>query len=503
MNFHSLTFVVFALIFYTIYFLLGKKARPYFILLASYIFYGWWDFRYLGLILISTAVDYFVAMHLPKVSETRQKKLLLSISIVANLSLLFIFKYFNFFSASFRDMLVGLGLQPHEVTLKVLLPVGISFYTFQTMGYTIDVYRNKVAPERNPVLFAVYVAFFPQLVAGPIERASRLSPQLRCLDKPSRKQIQAGIWMLAWGYFLKMFVADNMARIVDVTFTYGRERASTLLTKAPPDPFVLTNVRWDGLFQVMQVHLTSMEIILVLMAFALQIYGDFAGYSNIARGLAKLLGIDLMLNFRQPYFSKSPAEFWQRWHISLSTWLRDYLYIPLGGNRAGLLLTCRNLMATMLLGGLWHGASWVFVIWGAYHGMLLVGQRLLDHWAQGRGRIKLVLTRCAVVLTPLLTLYGWLIFRSNNYSQLKYMTVHLFTDFRIPQPIDMKKFWVYCFWVVLCGSIVWIADFLQERRKEDPLFRFDRIFDYCLAGGLIFLALVFGGPSEPFIYFQF
>jgi len=502
MNFISLTFIIFALCFYGLYFLMGKRGRIYFILLSSYIFYGWWDVRYLGLILMSTAIDYVIAKNLVRVNGIRQRKLLVSVSVLANLTILFIFKYFNFFAASFQALLARMGMQVDEVTLKVLLPVGISFYTFQTMGYTIDVYRHKVAPEKDPVIFAAYVAFFPQLVAGPIERAGRLLPQLRSLNAPVKKQLQEGAWLLIWGYFLKMFVADNLARIVDVFFKVGRERLGLVLL-SPQDTFILTDPLRQFFFRSMGFHLTALEIFVVLVAFALQIYGDFAGYSNIARGLAKLLGIDLMLNFRQPYLSKSPAEFWQRWHISLSTWLRDYLYIPLGGNRHGLFATCRNLLLTMLLGGLWHGASWVFVIWGGYHGILLLGQRLMGHLLQGHRRLSWFVRKLSIVITPFFVLYGWLIFRSKDLVQLKYMTLHLFTDFRIPKSADQETLKVYLFWVVVCGTIVLIADILQERKKSDVLLRFDRPLDYVIGAALIFMAVVLGGPSTAFIYFQF
>ena len=257
------------------------------------------------------------------------------------------FKYFNFFADSLHAVFDGLGWQVDFVTLRVLLPVGISFYTFVTMSYVIDVYRREIPPTRDLLDFAVFVAFFPHLVAGPILRASTLSPQIDAPRRISRDQMRDGAWLIAWGYFQKVFVADNLAGLANGVFDPG----------ARP---------------------TGINVLLGVYAFAFQIYGDFAGYSNIARGTSKLMGIELIENFRFPYFVRTPQEFWRHWHISLSTWLRDYLYIPLGGNRGGEWQTRRNLLLTMVLGGLWHGAAWTFVLWGVYQGVLLIGYRAAD-----------------------------------------------------------------------------------------------------------------------------
>jgi len=346
------------------------------------------------------------------------------------------------------------------------------------------------------------VAFFPQLVAGPIERPDHLIPQLGELKGPGRKQIREGFGLVIWGYFLKMFIADNMARIVDIFFSIGRERVLTSVVGAT-DTFLLAIPGFNSIFEATHAHLTGLEITLVIVAFAMQIYGDFAGYSNIARGLSKLLGIELRVNFRQPYLASSPADFWHRWHISLSTWLRDYLYIPLGGNRKGAGRTLCNLFLTMLLGGLWHGAAWTYVIWGAYHGLLLALQRIVGSIFKERFFQGLVWRILVQGMTLILVGYGWLIFRANSFQQLKYMTIQLFTNWSWIYHKDIGQFKVYLFWVILFIFIIGWTDIIQERREDGLLLRFDRFSDYFWAGLIVFLILMFGGAAEPFIYFQF
>jgi D-alanyl-lipoteichoic acid acyltransferase DltB (MBOAT superfamily) len=300
---------------------------------ASYFFYGWWDWRFLGLLVISTLVDFNVARYMPGAASRKGRKLLLLISIVVNLGILGFFKYYNFFAANLTELLSSLGWTLHPFTLNVILPLGISFYTLQTLGYTIDVYRGKMKPCVSLIDFSLFVSFFPQLVAGPIERASHLIPQLQKGRRVDYEMLRRGCFLILFGLFQKMVVADNLAVVVDRVF-------------ANPRAF------------------SSYELVVGVYAFAFQIYCDFAGYSNIAIGTASLLGIDIMTNFNVPYSAGRIGEFWRRWHISLSTWLRDYLYITLGGNRTGNLFF--NLMITMLIVGLWHGASWNMLIWGGY-----------------------------------------------------------------------------------------------------------------------------------------
>ena len=296
------------------------------LLVASYAFYGAWDWRFLGLIVLSTVVDYVVGMSLAATGDPRRRQFLVTASIVANLGILGLFKYAGFFAKSLVGLGASLGVEIPAFALDVVLPVGISFYTFQTLSYTIDIYRGTLKPTRRFLDFALFVAFFPQLVAGPIERASRLLPQVLQPRHVTWEKFGSGSWLILWGLFKKVVIADNLAFLVNAVYA----------TDASP---------------------TGWQVVAGTVAFAWQIYCDFSGYSDIARGLARLMGFELMVNFNLPYAARSPADFWRRWHISLSTWLRDYLYIPLGGNQGGALRTYRNLGLTMLLGGLWHGAA--------------------------------------------------------------------------------------------------------------------------------------------------
>ncbi len=345
MVFNSLTFLVFLGIVLALYYPLGHRGQNLLLLGASYVFYGWWDYRFLGLLVFTTLFDYFCALKIENETEPRRRKLVVAASIVVNLTVLGIFKYFNFFASSLQSALGAIGVHPSFPTLHVILPVGISFYTFLSMSYTIDVYRGELKASRNPLDFMLYVAYFPHLVAGPIVRASYLLPQCQRPRVIKAVEVENGIWLMLLGYVKKVVIADRLGQIVDWSFSQ------------PLSPFHNLNA-W-----------------IVIYAFAFQIYGDFAGYSDIARGLAKLMGFELVVNFRAPYLVTNPPAFWRHWHISLSTWLRYYLYIPLGGNRHGKWKTYRNLFTTMLLGGLWHGAGLAYVLWGLYHGILLAVHR--------------------------------------------------------------------------------------------------------------------------------
>jgi len=474
MIFNSLSFLVFCILFFTIYSYLKGRSRLYFILCSSYFFYAWWDWRYLGLIIVSTLVDYYAARAIDRDQNDSRRKLYLILSIATNLGILFSFKYFNFFAHSLYEVFEILGFMPDRITLNVLLPVGISFYTFQSMSYTIDVYQKRIPCEQDIICFANFVAFFPQLVAGPIERAGNIIPQLKMLKGPSNLQLREGCTLVLWGYFLKVFIADNISRVS------------------------------DRLFAINHLEITSLEVIIAVLAFSLQIYGDFAGYSKIARGIAKFFGIDLMMNFNHPYFARNPSDFWRRWHISLSRWLRDYLFIPLGGSQKGNWLTLRNLMITMVLGGLWHGASWVFVLWGLYHGILLIVYhcfRLVHGSNNERGAMNRMF---ATGLMFLCTMYGWLIFRSDSVAQLKAFTFQMFNNIQLPENLLHVKFlYISSFWLTLFYCIVFTVDILQEKRQTDLLLKFHRTPDYILALIMLFSIVFFGGRSEAFIYFQF
>ena len=345
MLFNSTAFLTLLAFVVGVYYFFGRRGQNGLLLLASYVFYGWWDWRFCSLLLFSSVLDYVAADKIKKVRAKKRKKEWLYFSLAGNLGVLGLFKYFDFFSQSLQDLLGIYGVQADWPTLHIILPIGISFYTFQSMAYTIDVYRGKLRPIKNFLNFALYVSFFPQLVAGPIERADHLLPQLNRKREADFNRICEGLLLMLIGFVRKIAIADYLAPIVDQTFSNFQTQSSGVLVAG-------------------------------LLMFSLQIYADFAGYSDIARGSAKILGIDLRVNFDQPYFSKSFSEFWRRWHISLSSWLRDYLYIPLGGNQGSVKSTGRNLMLTMLLGGLWHGASWTFVVWGGLHGVYLALERI-------------------------------------------------------------------------------------------------------------------------------
>lgn len=322
------------------------KAQNLFLLVASYFFYGLWDYRFLSLIILSSFTDYTIGFYIKKSNSSTIRKLFLLASLSINLGFLFVFKYYNFFIESFVDLTSLMGLQTNINSLNVILPVGISFYTFQTLSYTIDIYKNKLKPTKNILNFFTYVSFFPQLVAGPIERASQLLPQIE--NKRSFRYIKAkdGMRQILWGLFKKVVVADNCAAFVDPIFNNYTEFGGLVL-------------------------------IIGAVLFAFQIYCDFSGYSDIAIGTAKLLGFNLMQNFAMPYFSRDIAEFWRRWHISLSTWFRDYVYIPLGGSRVSKLLQLRNIFAIFLISGFWHGANWTFIFWGLIHALCYIPQTFL------------------------------------------------------------------------------------------------------------------------------
>jgi len=390
--FNSLTFLVFLGIVLLLYFRLGHRGQNWMLIVASYVFYGWWDYRFLGLLLFTTFFDYFCALWIEGQPNPAKRRFLLASSMTVNLTVLCVFKYFNFFAESLQHSFALLGITLSFPMLHVVLPVGISFYTFLSMSYTIDVYRGDLQATHNPTDFMLYVAFFPHLVAGPIVRASILLPQCQQPRKIIPEQVANGLWLILMGYVKKVVVADRLAQVVNWGFSRGSP------------PFADAN-SW-----------------LVIYAFAFQIYSDFSGYTDIARGISKLMGFELVVNFRAPYLVANPADFWRNWHISLSTWLRDYLYIPLGGNRKGRMRTYCNLMVTMLLGGLWHGAGAAYVLWGLYHGSLLACQRAWHDFvgprlpSAPRDRAIVTMTKNALLVLIFfhLTCLGWLLFRAGS-----------------------------------------------------------------------------------------
>ncbi len=455
MLFNSIDFIVFFVSIAVVYpFVLRRcMLRNAILLLASYVFYSWWDVRFLALLWLSTMVDFSIAAAIHRAKHERRRRWLLAMSVVVNLGILGYFKYANFFLVSASQGLRFLGLEPDFPTLSIILPLGISFYTFQTLSYTIDVYRRQLQPTRSLLDFALYVSFFPQLVAGPIERASSLLPQFTAPVTYQRNDFVVGTWLVLFGYFKKVFVADNLGASIDPIFA---------------DP----------------TGMTLADVCLAVVAFSLQIYGDFSGYSDIARGVARWLGFRLMVNFRLPYFARSPSEFWQRWHISLSTWLRDYVYIPMGGNRNGQFATMRNLLLTMLLGGLWHGAAMKFVVWGGFHGVLLVLQRRGVYF----GWLGMFL----------LTQVGWLIFRAPSLSAAMSMLIDSPWTWTGHSTRLFIKLWLYAgplllidLWMHRCG------DLLAPLKLSLPA---QTTLSLLMLAAIVILG--FNGAAE-FIYFQF
>lgn len=389
MLFNSFEFLLFFPTVIMLYYALPHKYRWILLLLASYFFYASWKAEYLLLIIISTLVDYFCAGRMAAIESKRRRKPFLYISLLTNLGILFGFKYFNFFRDNVNPLLEKVSMFGALPELEVLLPVGISFYTFQTLSYTIDVYNGKLKPEKHLGLFAVYVSFFPQLVAGPIERAPRLLPQFRQKFDFDYVRVRNGLMLMLWGFFKKMVIADRVAEFVNVI--YGEPEAYSGLTNLVGTYF-----------------------------FAFQIYCDFSGYSDIAIGSAMIMGYSLMTNFKRPYFATSVRDHWQRWHISLSTWFRDYVYIPLGGNRTVKWRWWYNLLVTFLVSGLWHGANWTFVVWGGIHGFLLVlglwtdGFRKLIYKVTGLSKAPKLLMAIQIFIVFHLVIVAWVFFRAES-----------------------------------------------------------------------------------------
>ena len=468
MAFNSLEYAVFFLVVFAVYWRLPHRAQNLFLLAASWFFYACWDWRFLSLMLASTTVAYWIGLQLEATSEPVVRKRLVTISVVVNLGILAFFKYFGFFSESLQILLTSMGASTGWLLPNIVLPIGISFYTFQALGYTIDIYRREVEPSRHFLDFALFKSFFPQLIAGPIERAHNLLPRILSPRVFSYADLGRGSFLILVGLFKKVVVADGLAPSVDGIFRAGANASGG-------------------------------DVWLGSLLFALQIYGDFSGYTDIARGSSKLLGIDLMQNFRSPYFSSSPQEFWTRWHISLSSWLRDYLYISLGGNRGGQLATYRNLMLTMVLGGLWHGAAWNYVLWGAYQGLLLVLHRALSSWR--RASAAPFLTPIKILGFFVLTCYGWVLFRARSLAQCvdftlaqlsAPLTFHIGFD-RPPLP------------TLAALPVLIVMDWLQYTNGDIFFYRSWSPPKRGLLYALITWLLVMGlsnAPSE-FVYFQF
>ncbi len=483
MQFNSLDFAVFLPLIFSIYWLIPAKRirlQNVLLLVASYVFYGWWDWRFLSLIACSTVVDYSIANFLGRSTHERKRKVLVFSSVVINLGLLGYFKYYNFFIDTFVEAFSLFGIAFSPRSLNIILPVGISFYTFQTLSYTIDVYRRKLEPTLDLIAFSSFVSFFPQLVAGPIERASNLLPQFFERRTFNYGQAVNGMRQILWGLFKKIVIADNCA--------------------------VFANYIFDN-----SADLNGSSLVVGALFFTFQIYGDFSGYSDIAIGTSRLFGFKLKQNFAFPYFSRDIAEFWRRWHISLSTWFRDYLYIPLGGSRGSTGLKIRNTAIIFLVSGFWHGANWTFVVWGALHAMyfipLLLSQRNrthLDVVSQGRRwpRLKELV---AVSLTFTLTVFAWIFFRAENLAHAWSYVGEICSSsiFAMPAFPGMARAAITAVLVFGFVIIEWqgrahqyaIADF--GRRWIRPL----RWTFYAFL--IVLIGMYMPSVESPFIYFQF
>jgi len=471
MLFNSLEFAIFLPLVFLLYWFVFDYAlkrcanqllwQNLFVVVASYIFYGWWDWRFLILIAFTSFCSWGSGI---LINQSPKPKLWLTLNIVVNLLILCIFKYFNFFVDSFCDLFN----LTNNIVIKVILPVGISFYTFQALSYSIDVYRKKIEPTKDVVAFFAYVSFFPQLVAGPIERATNLLPQFEKKRTFDYTGAVDGMRRILWGLFKKIVVADNCATYVDqVWANYQNECGSTLALAA--------------------------------ILFAFQIYGDFSGYSDIAIGSAKLFGIRLRDNFLTPYFSRNMAEFWKRWHISLNTWFVDYVYIPLGGSREGRWKTIRNTFAIFLLSGLWHGANWTYVTWGLYHALLFVPLILLGRTKsyQGTATWKQI---PQIILTFALATIGWIIFRAPSIADAWEYICGIFSHWGVPNIISPTYMLPIPFLMCLFIAIEWAHRNRQHGLDIGHLPTWKRWLTYI---GIIVLIFTFGAKAETFIYFQF
>ena len=462
MLFNTAAFLIFLLVVLALFYAAPRSWRKYILLAASYYFYMSWNPKFIPLLLTLTAIDYTAALWIQRSESRRRKKLFLIIGLAGNLGFLGFFKYYNFLGDNFALLL---GRPAHSFALAIILPLGISFHTFQSMSYIIDVYRGEQKPIRNPIDYALFIAFFPQLVAGPIVRAREFFADFYAWRPPLSDEQLHGVGLFVLGLTKKMAFADQLAQIADAYFSSVAAHPGAISA-------------WKG-----------------VGAFALQIFFDFSGYSDMAIGMALLLGFHFPINFRRPYLAFSITDFWHRWHISLSRWLRDYLYIPLGGNRHGTLMTYRNLMLTMLLGGLWHGASWNFAIWGGYHGALLAVERMAGR-RMFETRPSLWLYPFRAALTVGLVCVGWVFFRAANFADSRYIIGQLFSFAHSPNPIVIPHWLI---WLIIGSLAIAIA-------KEKWNLSRAPAWAYVPALAALLLVIELFGVTDkqiPFIYFQF
>lgn len=473
-SFQFLVFLVVAFSAYWLFFYRNRRFRNLFLLAASYVFYGWWDYRFLGLIAFSTVIDFAIGNAIHKSAKSSNRKLLLTASLVVNLGLLAYFKYANFFIESFVDFSSSvLGLAPNMSSLSIILPVGISFYTFQTLSYTIDIYRKRLNPTANFVEFAAFVSFFPQLVAGPIERAANLLPQFKEKKRFRYEDGSEGMRLIVWGLFKKTVIADNCAPYVNEVFSTYQDQPATVLFMGA-------------------------------VLFAFQIYGDFSGYSDIAIGTARLFGFRLMTNFNYPYFSRDVAEFWRRWHISLSTWFRDYLYIPLGGSRRSMMRTLTNVLIIFVVSGFWHGANWTFVVWGGLHALYIMPVVAFGlnrkHLPGERRLLPSIRDVAQISFTFFLVCIAWVFFRAPS--------VEVAVDYlsgMVMRPSLPENFYFFPPWLLgLIGFMVaaeWIGKNHTPEKWMGKIPKWGRYGFYLILFGFWFFFA--SSQKQAFIYFQF
>ena len=494
MLFNSFNFLIFFPIVVLIYLIIPRKLRYIWLLIASYYFYMSWNAKYVILILFSTTVTYFSGILIGKARNLRRKKLVVAVSFLANLSVLGFYKYFDFFLHNLNKVLAAVHVTVIDNPFSLLLPVGISFYTFQALSYTVDVYRGKAAPEKNFLKYALFVSFFPQLVAGPIEKTENLLRQIHESEKEkmiSFDKLVSGFALMLWGFFMKMVIADRISLFVDGVFR---------------DLYMVGTV----------------ETVLAAAAFAVQIYGDFAGYSAIAVGAARIMGFELTENFNTPYFSESIGDFWRRWHISLSSWFRDYLYIPLGGNRKGKIRKYLNLMITFSVSGLWHGAAWTFIIWGGIHGLYqIIGDMLKPVRKRFNELLKVKTDTFSyklgkILVTFTLVDFAWIFFRGESIKQICFFFNRMFTKFN-PWVLFDESLFRYGIdrreWGILAVAllILFFVDLLRYKKNlnfGDFLVKQNLWFQYAALFLLTASVLVYGEyginfDSNQFIYFQF
>lgn len=478
MLFNSIEFAIFLPIVFILYWFLTNKnlkIQNILLLIASYVFYGWWDWKFLSLIVFSSFVDYFVGIGLLKTDKQNTRKVLLLTSVLVNIGFLGFFKYFNFFAESFADSFTLLGNPIEPTRLNIILPVGISFYTFQTLSYSIDAYKKKFKPTTDFFAYFAFVSFFPQLVAGPIERATDFLPQFCKKRIFEYDKAVDGMRQILWGLFKKIVIADNCAYFVnDIFANYTNYSGSTLMLGA--------------------------------IFFAFQIYGDFSGYSDIAIGTSRLFGFNLMRNFAFPYFSRDIAEFWRRWHISLTSWFRDYVYIPLGGSRGDTWFRIRNIFIIFLVSGFWHGANWTFVVWGALNAVCFLplilantNRKNIDTVAYGK-LLPNLKEFFQIGATFFITVIAWVFFRAETVSQAVTYISKIFstTLFSIPEVYTKK--------ILLLIALFVLAEWFQRNKQHALQFEgiaFPKIIRWSLYYGIIATILWFGGNQQEFIYFQF